>query len=142
MEVIARRKEGFFWVHLITVAAGIIFFIIFLYLEYKTAFSPLGIAMIILSSLIAGSGAICLWEYHKISKEIIQYDGEKLIFPQGRYAPSEIINVTYRCARSRGFSHSWGKLTVTLSDKEIAYNYVADVEEVHNRLIQLKTEAQ
>ena len=139
MEVIARRCGGVFALYLFAAALGVVLGILGIgstAIEdaFLTCFIP-GVLVIIISVVI------CI-RYCRVPKEIIQYDGEKLIFPQGRYAPSEIINVTYRCARSRGFTHSWGKLTVTLSDKEIVYNYVADVEEVHNRLIQLKTEAQ
>ena len=139
MEIIARRCGGVLALYLFSAVLGVVLCILGIGSTaiddaFLTCFIP-GILVILVSVVV------CI-RYFTVPKEIIQYDGEKLIFPQGRYAPSEIVNVTYRCARERGFSHSWGKLTVTLSDKEITYNYVADVEEVHNRLMKLKTESQ
>ena len=53
----------------------------------------------------------------------------------------KIARVEYRRAHMRYGTYAWGKLMVAVRDgREISCNYVADVEQAHNRLIDLMRE--
>lgn len=74
--------------------------------------------------------------YNQTREEIIIYDGTYLICPDGSYLLSELHDVTYK--RMRG----WGTIELYINGEKHSYHYVADVEKVHNRLIELKRQAE
>lgn len=137
MELIARRCGGVLALYLFAAALGVVLCILGIGSTaiddaFLTCFIP-GILVILVSVVI------CI-RYFTVPKEIIQYDGEKLIFPQGRYAPSEIKNVTYYLGRKRYLGN--GSLKVYMTDAQVfSFAFVANVEEVHNRLIELRLQA-
>ena len=57
------------------------------------------------------------------------------------YRPAQIASVNYKCAHSRHRSYRWGKLMLSIGGDSYSCNFVAEVEEVHNRLIALMKEA-
>lgn len=139
MEVIARRNEG-----IRSFASFVIGFSVFLF-----AFGILNLCMgldlwNILRSAIFIAQAITFFvmyayirrSYNQTREEIIIYDGTHLICPDGSFLLSELHDVTYK--RMRG----WGTIELYINGVKHSYSFVADVEKVHNRLIQLKAEAQ
>ena len=75
-------------------------------------------------------------------KEMIVYEGESLRLASGvTFSPRLIERVTYRLASAKGVQYEWGKLCVFVGGKEYSYHFVADVEQAHNRLIALRSEA-
>lgn len=139
MELIARKKDGIVPAYIL-VGIGGLALIIYGITWFNKAVS------VTLVSLIGGLCliAICVFYIVKISKtpeEIIRFDGEKLYFPEGSYYPDQIEKVHYHQAHARGFRYySWGKLSVYFADKVLEYCFVEDVQDVHNRLLQLKME--
>ena len=55
---------------------------------------------------------------------------------------NQLGRVNYRCAHARGIHYKWGKIILLLDGREIVYNNVADVEDVHNRLMELRLQAE
>ena len=83
---------------------------------------------------------ICVWV--KRTPDQITYENGKVDFGNGYVAPAaNITNVEYRQARARGWHYQWGKLTVYVDDQVFVYRYIADVEEAHNRIINLMLNA-
>lgn len=124
MEIIARKTKTIVWLSV----AGIVLGVVLLLLRSWY----LGISLLVICGIL-------ILLYLRQPKVMIAYDGEKLVFPQGRYAPSEILNVTYDRGRRRALKERSGSLKVYLSDgKVFVFHFVADVEEVHNRLMELR----
>ena len=145
-EVIARRKGGLLLLYGICCVLGVVVLISALKfaqganqntqsangVKAQDAKSLLLLIMGIF--VIVVSLYICV-KYLCTPREIITYDGNKLYIGKYQYSPSQITNVTYRCARSKGWHYRWGKITVHLGVEKHTFNFVADVEETHNRLI-------
>ncbi len=73
--------------------------------------------------------------------EIITYKDGKLSFKKTEFSPSQIKTVEYKPAFSRWHLARWGRIKVFLSDGQVlSNNCVAQIEQVHNRLIELMTE--
>ena len=124
MEVIARKTKTVLWISV----AGILLSPILLILKNWY----LGISLLVI-------GGILILVYLRQPKMMIGYDGERLVFPQGKYEPSEILNVTYNRGRRRSFADGLGSLKVYFTDgKLFIFHFVENVERVHNRLIELR----
>ena len=124
MEVIARKEKRTLWTFVLSMVMGVLLLGINTYSRY------LAITLLIVGGII---GVL----YFRQPQVFIKYDGEKLIFPQGMYAPSEIKNVTYYRGRKWNFGN--GSLKVYMADGQVfSFGFVENVEEVHNRLIALR----
>ena len=124
MEVIARKEKMTLWTFVISIIAGVVLL-------------PFGGETLLSAILLLVIGAILGVLYLRQPQVMIAYDGEKLLFPQGRYAPSEIANVTYHHGRKLNYRN--GSLKVYMADGQVfSFHFVANVEEVHNRLFALK----
>lgn len=123
MEVIARKEKSALWIFVFSMIIGV----------FSLVFHPsryLGITLLVVGGIVG-------FLYFRQPQVMIEYDGEKLIFPQGRYAPSEILNVTYYLGRKRYLGN--GSLKVYMTDGQVfSFAFVANVEAVHNRLIELR----
>ena len=126
MEVIARKTKSTLWVFIFSMIIGILLLV----LDYSAYSRYLGITLLIVG------GVVGFLDFRQ-PQVMIEYDGEKLIFPQGRYAPNEILNVTYHLGRKRYFGD--GSLKVHMTDGQVfSFAFVANVEAVHNRLMELR----
>ena len=66
---------------------------------------------------------------------------EDLYFCGQQYKLRDIVRVEYRNAQRRSSHYPWGTLEVYFADGRIAKSrFVADVEQAHNRLIELMRE--
>ena len=143
-EVIARRKDGLLTVYAMTAVVGIfcmlISAIIMLLYPSKSLHAGL-ISLFILGILFIPVSVVYIVKICKTPEEIIAYEKGVLYFPDCTCSASEIKNVVYRCARGRYYSYHWGKIIIALEDRALKYDFVADVVDVHNRLIQLMMEA-
>ncbi len=72
-------------------------------------------------------------------KDLIVFDGENLYLPDGICPLSDLRNVIYRSATRWG--DSWGTVILQTAAGDRKYRFVADMEKVHNRLIQLMMQA-
>lgn len=67
--------------------------------------------------------------------------GEDLYFCGQQYKLRDIVRVEYRNAQRRSSHYPWGTLEVYFADGRTAKSrFVADVEQAHNRLIELMRE--
>ena len=139
MEVIAKRNKG-----IRRFASFVIGFSVFLF-----AFGILNLCMgldlwNIRRAAIFIAQAITFFvmyayirrSYNQTREEIIIYDGTHLICPDGSYLLSELHDVT--CKRLRG----WGTIELYINGVKHSYSFVADVEKVQSRLMELKRQAE
>lgn len=141
MEIIARRKGGLFALYGLCFLVGV-FAVVMAAFGSKNAerkfeflgYFPIGVMMIVVSLVI------CV-NYLRTPSTIIVYKDKKLMIKGKEYTPTQITNVNYKCAHSRHHFYRWGKLMLTIGGESYSYNFVAEVEEVHNRLIALMKEA-
>lgn len=140
-EVIAKRKGGLFLLYGICFLAGVLGFVrsFKANADDNSRYGKFGLTVIGLV-LIVCSLIICI-RYLCTPREVITYDGNKLTMGKVEFLPTQITNVTYRRAHARNVQYRWGKITVHICGQQITYNFVADVEEVHNRLISFMREA-
>lgn len=134
MEVIARRKDSLLMLYGIITLIGLGVMIATLgggVRDTEPRWFASGIVLFVV-------GAIICINILRTPKIIISFDGENLILPQGRYALNELSKVNYRRAHARGIQYGWGKLFLTIDGRQFSYNNVAEVETVHDRLMELR----
>ena len=143
-EIIARRKGG-----LLPLYIGVIIFAavlgIFAIVELILGGSwELCVFMLVCMLSVVGVGIWVLVGFVRTPKIAITYDSnkDKICFSGILVcSPSEIVSVRYECVRARLITYRWGKIIVKVAGREIKYNYIADVADVHDRLLQLMLEA-
>ena len=136
MEVIAKRKDSLLTLYGLITALGAIIVLVALVKPFTLQVQKLGTLAAGLVLLFVG-GFIC-FQILRTPKEIICFDGQNLILPQGKYPLKALSNVNYRLARIRGVNYRWGRIILTINGKKFEYTSVADVEMVHNRLMELR----
>lgn len=142
MEILAQKKRGL--IPLYSFCAIIVTAVFAsMFITYLHSAMP---AIILALTLIGGVTGdvmcivICVWVIRTPAQ--ITYENGKVDFGNGYVAPAEnIAKVEYRQARARGWHYQWGKLTVYVDDQVFVYRYIADVEEAHNRIINVMLEA-
>lgn len=138
-EIIARRKDGIIWMYVFTLVISLIAIIFpgFL-IGGKKGSSITGVFLIVIGVICLIISVVVLIGIIRTPADIITRKDEFLCFPDGSSCNlSEIKQVNYRRASARGLQYKWGKIIIVLNDRTIIYNYVADVVQVHNRLIEL-----
>lgn len=143
MEILAEKKRGLILLYFFAAILSTLLFT----LMYFKAKSAIVILPVILPVIVIGSIAIdvmciviCVWI--KRTPERITYENGKVDFGNGYVTHAEnITKVEYRRVHARGWSYKWGKLTVYVEDRVLVYRYMADVEEAHNRIINVMLEA-
>ena len=139
MEIIARKKSGLLLLYSFVILLGIFMGVLSANLDEDSTergFTLLGCVVIVIVGIIICVGIL------RTPKIIIQYDGEYLILREGKFRVNQLGRVNYHRAHARGFHYSWGKIILLLDGREIVYNNVADVEDVHNRLMELRLQAE
>ena len=139
MEVIARKKRGLLLLYSLVVIATIALGILSVGLDddsTEKGFMLIGCVIIAIVGLVICVGIL------RTPNIIIQYDGEYLILREGKFKVNQLGRVNYHRAHARGIHYSWGKIILLLNGQEIVYNNVADVEQVHNRLMELRLQAE
>ena len=139
MEIIARKKSGLLLLYSFVILLGIFMGVLSANLDgdsTERGFTLLGCVVIVVVGVVICVGIL------RTPKIIIQYDGEYLILREGKFRVNQLGRVNYRRAHARGIHYSWGKIILLLDGREIVYNNVADVEQVHNRLMELRLQAE
>lgn len=101
----------------------------------------LAIFTILAGVILAVLGGVILARISKTPENIITRRGDTLTIPCGSYKISSIDSVIVRRAYGRGVSYSWGKVIITIAGTEYKLKYVADVEIVQKRLMELMLES-
>lgn len=141
MEVIARKRGGLFGLYIfcavftLVLAAG---GTVIIYFSDKHLAN--GIIILVFSLVAFAISFKIVNDIVKTPQIIITYENGKLRCGNTEFSPSQIVNVEYRRAHARGISYGWGRIKIILQNTTVTYDYVADVEQVHNRLIQLMLE--
>ena len=136
MEVIARRKNSLLTLWgLITVLGGLMI-IVSLVKPFYIQSQKTG--MFLIGLMLFGIGCVVLINILRTPKNIICFDGQNLILPQGKYPLKSLSNVNYRRARIRGVNYRWGRITLTINGQKFEYTGVEDVEKVHDRIMELR----
>lgn len=144
-EVIARRKNGLTGLAVFCAVLGFIFAGVSIGLifmnggDYIIIFS--NVIFLLLGIFVI---AVCFYVIKDIKKTpqiILTYENGVLRHVNGTFSPLQIKNVEYRRAHARGISYRYGYLKIFLEDQTLTFKYVANVEQAHNRLIQLMLES-
>lgn len=134
METIAVKKEETLWLYMTISIVGLITCLIGCFVMNGMLFP-----LVVFGIIFLVIGVVPCWQISKLPKIIIAYDGEKLFLPNNESYPlKELTKVNYEQAHARGMRYQWGRIRLTFGEEELEYNYVADVEEVHDRLMKLR----
>ena len=139
MEVIARKQSGLMPLFIVFLAVGALCLVggvvCFVLGDYTLV--P-AIVLTILGVAVDGLSAFCLWKWKKLPEKIVCVQDGEVQLPTGRYALSEIINVSYRCPFG-ALKVRWGKLYIELKNKKkLAYGFIEDVAEAQQDLLALR----
>ncbi len=135
-EVIAVKKEETLGLYITLSVVGLITCLIGCFVMNGMLFP-----LVIFGLIFLAIGVVPSWQILKMPKIIITYDGENLFLPNNvTYPLKELTKVNYTQAHSRGMTYQWGVIKLTFGEEELEYNYVADVEEVHDKLMKLRLE--
>lgn len=141
MQILAQKKRGLIPLYCFAAILSTVLFTIMFFAGLNSeAIATLPI--IIIGGVVCDVTCIviCVWVIR--TPDQITYENGNVDFGNGYVAPAEnITNVEYRQARARGWHYQWGKLTIYVDGREFVYRYIADVEEAHNRIINVMLEA-
>ena len=135
-EVIAERSKG-------ALALYIFMSILCLILMGTSVFlwDRSGIYYLVMGGVcLAFFGVVLVLVLRTPQKIAVRVD-EDLYFCRQQYKLRDIVRVEYRNAQRRSSHYPWGTLEVYFADGRTAKSrFVADVEQAHNRLIELMRE--
>lgn len=152
MEIIAERKKSAANIVIICIVIGAIccvafpIFLAVMYFIGETELDALiagGITFAIVGIAFLVSGIVILKQTRSLPQQIVR-EGNNIDFGNGLICTADKIeNVTYHEYRSRNGMHrsSYGRLNVYVNGTVLRYEFIANVEQAHNRLIQLIIEA-
>ncbi len=135
-EVIAERSKG-------ALALYICMSILCLILMGTSVFlwDRSGIYYLVMGGICFAFFGVVLVLVLRTPRKIAVRVGEELYFCGQAYKLRDIVRVEYRNAHRRSSHYPWGTLEVYFADGRIAKSrFVADVEQAHNRLIELMRE--
>lgn len=140
MEIIASKKGGLLGLYFFSLVVSFVMLVagivVPVFISEALIFALFAVAGVV---LVCVSGYI-IYGIINTPQIIVAYENGKLRCGNLEFLPSQIKNVEYRPAHARGISYRWGKLKIFLDGRTLSFNYVADVEMAHNRLIQLMLE--
>lgn len=140
-EIIARRKGGLLVIQLCFLVITAVFAIGIAIGSVTSGEIYLIIAAVVFFALF-GLLLYRIIQVQKIPAVLITYNQGKLYFADGlECTPHELTNVTYKRTASRGIQYSWGSIRVVVNGETHKFEYVADVVDVHDRLLELMLEA-
>lgn len=142
MEIIAQKKRGLVPLYSFSAILSTAIFAAMFIAELHSTAAVAILPIIVIGGIVCDviCIVICVWVIRTPNR--ITYENGKVNFGNGYEAPAEnITKVEYRQARARGWHYQWGKLTIYVDDRVFVYRYIADVEEAHNRIINVMIEA-
>ena len=143
-EVIAQRERGMIVAQIILLAFTAVLIGMTVPMFRRTGAVAWSVVAVIwvLAVIIAVIAVRTLVRASRLPKIIAVREGNELVFLGERVKFSAVANVDYKNAYGRyGSLQRWGKLTVFTEDGRIlSCDYVANVNRVHDRIMQLKYE--
>lgn len=152
MEIIAERKKSAASIFIVCIVIGAICCVGFpsllaiLYSIGETELDALiagGIMFAIVGTGFLASGIVMTLKTRNLPQRIVR-EGNNIDFGNGFICTADKIeNVTYSQYKGKRGTHSfgYGRLTVYVNGAVFRYEFIANVEQAHNRLIQLMLEA-
>ena len=141
-EVIARTKKSLFGLYL--GCAVFVLAIIGIVLGFCIAFGGIDALVAVLVPcilLVLFAFALCMSvcvRIYRAPENVVVREVDNLILPDGICPLRDLKNVVCRRAGNGYGAHArWGTLILQTAHGEKKYEYVADVEQAHNRLIEL-----
>ena len=137
MEIIARKKANLYGIYL---ACAIIGGLVTVWGAINLSLSPANVLYIPFGVFLSIISIHTCIKVKKTPNEIIKFDGEKLICPDGEFLINEVVNAQSRMALTRRpyWRQKWGKLTLTVKGENHVYDYVEDVEKVQQRIMEIR----
>ena len=142
-EIIAERQKG-------AIAAGIVALIIAAVLCVMVIGVAdrigryvwiMGGAVLVIDVVLVVMTVRTIVRVSRLPKVIAVREDDVLVFLGERVRFTAIAQIDYRNARGRYGMMRWGKLTIFVHDgRTLRCDYVADVNRVHDRIMQLKHE--
>ena len=142
-EIIAERQKG-------AIAAGIVALIIAAVLcamvigvadRIGRYVWIMGGAVLVIDVVLVVMTVRTIVRVNRLPKVIAVREDDVLVFLGERVRFTAIAQIDYRNARGRYGMMSWGKLTIFVNDgRTLRCDYVANVNRVHDRIMQLKYE--
>ena len=143
-EVIARRTGSARPMYLLSAILGVAILIVsvlFMWQEdSRTGQSVTWGLLIVAGVLVAVLGAVYFVKAMRTPDVICEREGDHILFLGNTIPLKDIINVRCRRAHSRYGAYRWGSLTVEYAGGSVKCDFVAEVENVHDRLIALLRE--
>ena len=150
MEIIAERKKGALGLIVACIVTGVFCcaFVVVIAVMYAIGQTELdaliagGIVFLIVGVGFLVTGIIMNRKMRLLPQRIV-LEGNLLDFGNGLICTADKIeNVTYHEYKNGNMHRfSYGRLTVYVNGEKIVYEFIANVEKAHNRLIQLMLEA-
>ena len=135
-EVIAERSKGAFALYICMSILCLILMGMGVFLWDRG-----GIYYLVMGGICLAFFGVVLVLVLRTPQKIAVRAGEDLYFCWHQYKLHDIVRVEYRNAHRRSSHYPWGTLEVYFADGRIAKSrFVADVEQAHNRLIELMRE--
>lgn len=131
MEIIAQKKLAVLPIYILSAALGLLLTFLELGSDFPVA-AIVGVAVFIVSIGI-------IIDYSRIPLNVIMLDENgELHLPHGKIINvSEISDISYRRASSKGWQYKWGTVTITTYHRTFKYRYIAECETVAKRLTEL-----
>ena len=137
MEIIAKRQGGgILTMYCIVGMLGIGCIVFSCFSSYEADVKNV---LTVLGAIVAFIGIINCTRMMLTPKVIIRYDGEALLLREGKYTLDRISQVYYEKSSRGSYAYTWGKIVLRMDDRKIVYNFVENVEEVYNRLMDLRS---
>lgn len=135
-EVIAERSKGAFALYICMSILCLILMGMGVFLWDRG-----GIYYLVMGGICLAFFGVVLVLVLRTPQKIAVRAGEDLYFCGQQYKLRDIVRVEYRNAQRRSSHYPWGTLEVYFADGRTAKSrFVADVEQAHNRLIELMRE--
>lgn len=145
MKTIGYRKEGISSLYILTLILGIALFVggIIFFCKCLADMSNVQVFIgsiilgLILGPVIIGISIYEMVTFYSTNEHVICADEEQISVNGSKFLIKDIIDVSYKEARSRYATYKYGKITIKTKDKTYYAKNVADCEIVSKKITKL-----
>lgn len=140
-EIIARKKS-IEWLYFIAMIVSVLCIVLGTVLYVNNSIGAItGVFLAICGVNLVAISAYIFVKVLSTPKVLIVREGDALVLPDGKFRIKEMNNVNCTRAHSKGIIYRWGALILTINGYDHTYDYIADVERVQNRILELMLES-
>ena len=143
-EVVARRAGSVRAVYLIAALVGVALLALSAAFLANAGGEPwlivAWVIFLVAGVLVAVLGVRYFVKAMRTPEIICEREGDRIVFLGEQIPLKDLLNVRCRRAHSRYGAYRWGSLTVEYAGGSVKCDFVAEVENVHDRLIALLRE--